>query len=177
MSASAAATPQSTPSAPLLREPGSAPELELMGVRIRFLVSGEETGGAWSLLEYTAPPGLAGPAPHHHARTTELFYVLEGRLTLEVEGEVRTLGAGGLALVPPGVPHRFGNPSAEPCRFLIQLSPGGMEGYFRELAELVRGASAWPLPDMRPVAELAARFDTFSPPAPQEPGSTSPGRP
>jgi quercetin dioxygenase-like cupin family protein len=170
-------SPPAVPAAPLLRDPSAAPVLELMGTRIRFLVSTEETGGAWSLLGYTAPAGFAGPAPHFHARTTELFYVLEGRLTLEAGGAAQVLDPGGLALVPPGVPHRFGNPSAEPCRFLIQLSPGGMEGYFTELAGLVRGAPAWPLPDMRPVAELAARFDTFSPPAPRESGSTSNDRP
>lgn len=161
--AAAGALPQSVSSAPLLRDAGSAPTLEVMGTRIRFLVSKEETAGAWSLLEYTAPAGFPGPAPHYHARTTELFYVLEGRLTLEHGGAARVLDPGSLALVPPGVPHRFSNPGAEPCRFLIQLSPGGMEGYFTELAGLVRSAPAWPLPDMRPVAELAARFDTFSP--------------
>ena len=85
-----------------VRTPGDAPSLELMGMRIRFLVSAEETAGAWSLIEYTAPPRFAGPAPHYHANTTELFYVLEGQLTVDAAGEVRVLGPGDLALVQPG---------------------------------------------------------------------------
>ena len=149
----------------LLRDADDVPVLEMMGVRIRFLVSAAETGGAWSLLEYTAPPRFAGPAPHVHARTTELFHVVAGTLTLEVDGATHELSAGGVALVPPGVVHRFSNPAAEPCRVLVQLTPGGMERYFSELAELVRTAPAWPLPDMAPVAALGERFDSFAPPA------------
>jgi hypothetical protein len=38
-----------------------------------------------------------------------------------------------------------------------------VEEYFVALGEIVRDAPEWPLPDMRPVATLAERFDTFSP--------------
>ncbi len=157
--------PPPSPVLPLLvRAPDEARTLEIAGVRIRFLVSGEETGGAWSLLEYTAPAGFAGPAPHLHRRTTEMFYVLDGVLTLESGGSARELSAGSLAVVAPGTPHRFANPAAEPCRFLVQVLPGGMEGYFVELAELIRAAPRWPPADPGPVAALAERFDTFPPP-------------
>lgn len=149
----------------LLRAADDVPVLEMMGVRIRFLVPAAETGGAWSLLEYLAPPGFAGPAPHVHARTTELFHVLDGTLTLEVDGATHDLAAGGVAMVPPGVVHRFSNRAAEPCRILVHLTPGGMERYFTELAELVRTAPSWPLADMTPVAALGERFDSFAPPA------------
>ena len=135
-----------------------------MGVRIRFLVSAEEIEGTWSLIEYTAPPHFAGPAPHYHANTTELFYVLEGQLTVDAAGEVRVLGPGDLALVQPGTSHRFSNASDEPCRFLVQASPAGLENYFPAVAQLIKDAPSWPPADMRPVVELAQRFDTFMPP-------------
>ena len=154
---------QTVPPTPLLRTREDAPALEMLGVRIRFLVSADETAGAWSLLEYTAPASFAGPAPHYHGSTTELFYVLEGNLTLEANGTSQVLTPGGLALVPPAVTHRFSNPAPEPCRFLIQLSPAGVEGYFAEMAKLIRNAPAWPLPDMRSVVALAEQYDTFAP--------------
>lgn len=147
----------------LLRHSAAAPSLELLGVRIRFLVEAEYTGGAWSLLEYTAPPRFPGPAPHFHGRTGELFYVLEGELALECGGVTEVLREGGMALVPPRTVHRFSNPADAPCRFLVHLTPAGVEEYFPELAGLVEEAPDWPLPDMRPVASLAERFDTFSP--------------
>jgi mannose-6-phosphate isomerase-like protein (cupin superfamily) len=147
----------------LLRSPDEAETMELLGVRIRFLVTADETRGAWSLLEYTAPPRFAGPAPHYHGRTAELFYVLEGELALECGDEAEVLGPGGMALVAPRTVHRFSNPADAPCRFLVHLSPAGVEEYFVALGEIVRDAPEWPLPDMRPVATLAERFDTFSP--------------
>lgn len=149
---------------PTVRTPDDAPSLEVVGVRVRFLVSGADTDGAWSLIEYTAPATFAGPAPHYHARTLELFYVVEGELTVESAGDVRVLSAGSLALVPAGVPHRFSNPGDQPCRFLVQASPAGLENYFPALAEVIRESPSWPPSDMGPVIELAKRFDTFSPP-------------
>lgn len=152
---------------PLLGDTSGAHTLTMAGVRIRFLVSSEESGGQWSFLEYTAPPGFPGPQPHLHRQTTELFYVLEGQLAVTLGERESTLAPGGFVLVPPGSVHSFSNPGTEPVRFLIQMSPGGTEGYFTALSEMVQNAPSWPLPDMRPVTALAERFDTFSPPVSQ----------
>lgn len=155
---------RANPFGPLLRAVAVAPVLEFLGVRVRCLVSAEDTDGAWSLLEYTAPAHFAGPPAHYHGRTTELFYVLDGALTLEHDAASEVLLPGGVAVVPPCAVHRFGNPAPRPCRFLIQLSPSGMEGYFGELARLVRGVPGEPLPEPHALDTLARRFDTFSPP-------------
>jgi mannose-6-phosphate isomerase-like protein (cupin superfamily) len=146
-----------------IRTPDTVRTLELLGVRIRFLVSSEDTAGAWSLMEYTAPARFAGPAPHVHARTLELFYVLDGELSLESAGQLQVLSAGSLAMVPVGTPHRFANPGEHPCRFLVHASPAGLERYFPALAGIVRESPSWPPADMRPVLELGQQFDTFSP--------------
>ena len=149
---------------PLLGSTSDARTLTMAGVRIRFLVSAEQSGGQWSFLKYTAPPRFPGPQPHLHRQTTELFYVLEGQLNVRLGDQESILTSGGFVLVPPGSVHSFSNPSTEPVRFLIQMSPGGAEGYFTALSEMIQNAPSWPLPDMRPVAALAERFDTFSPP-------------
>jgi quercetin dioxygenase-like cupin family protein len=39
--------------------------------------SGEDTGGAFTLIEVLVPPG-SGPPPHIHRREDEMFYVLAG---------------------------------------------------------------------------------------------------
>jgi mannose-6-phosphate isomerase-like protein (cupin superfamily) len=137
----------------------------MLGVRITLLVTAEDTGGAWSLLEYTAPPRFPGPRPHYHERTSELFHVLDGELTMRLgadASETRGARARRPALVPPARIHAFRNDTGPPVRFLIQFTPGGPENYFVELADLIRSEPSWPPADMRPVAELAARYDTIN---------------
>ena len=60
--------------------------------------------GAQSLAEATLMPGQ-GTQRHHHARTEELYFFLEGGGELEVDGEERRVGAGDTVLIPPGARH------------------------------------------------------------------------
>jgi uncharacterized cupin superfamily protein len=61
---------------------------------------------------------------HRHERQEEVYLVLEGALTLSVEGEERELGAGELARVAPGVRRQLMNRGDAPVA-LIAL--GGAE--------------------------------------------------
>ncbi|MCB9832837.1 MAG: cupin domain-containing protein [Planctomycetes bacterium] len=45
-------------------------------------------------------------APHRHDQSDELFYVLEGEIELEIEGERQHLGRGQMMVVPRGLAHR-----------------------------------------------------------------------
>jgi mannose-6-phosphate isomerase-like protein (cupin superfamily) len=61
---------------------------------------------------------------HRHERQEEVYLVLEGTLTLEVEGEPRELGKGALARVPPAVRRRLSNRGEE---LLLLLAIGGAQ--------------------------------------------------
>jgi mannose-6-phosphate isomerase-like protein (cupin superfamily) len=61
---------------------------------------------------------------HRHARQEEVYVVLEGTLTLEVEGEPQELARHALARVGPGVRRRLSNRGDEP---LLILAIGGAE--------------------------------------------------
>jgi mannose-6-phosphate isomerase-like protein (cupin superfamily) len=104
----------------------------------------QETEGGWTFFEYTVPPGFTGPTPHWHKTTDEAFFVLEGTLRFEVEGKTLDVETGGYARVPPGVVHRFSNPTDETTRFLGLAVPGGIETYFEELAALMASEPSWP---------------------------------
>lgn len=138
--------------------------LAMLGIAIGFKAVGADTGGQWSLLEYTAPPQFRGPHLHWHKVTTEAFYVLEGTLRLQLGEETHGIGAGAFALVPPGTLHTWSNPAPEPLKYLVWLSPAGLEGYFGELAELIASETSWPPADMSKVHELALKYDTYPPP-------------
>ena len=146
--------------------PGEGRSLAAVGVSVVLKSAAEDTGGRWTIYEYTAPPRFAGPPPHWHKETDEAFFVLEGAIRFEVDGDAVDARTGGYARVPPGMVHRFSNPFDEPARFLGVLVPGGFEQYWVELSALMADAPSWPPEDMAPVLELQAKYDTFPPPAP-----------
>jgi mannose-6-phosphate isomerase-like protein (cupin superfamily) len=61
---------------------------------------------AQSLAEASLP-GHAATRRHYHANSEEIYLVLEGEGELEVDEEVRAVGAGDAILIPPGSPHRL----------------------------------------------------------------------
>jgi mannose-6-phosphate isomerase-like protein (cupin superfamily) len=138
--------------------------MSMMNVHITFLANEEETAGQWSALEYVAPPQFKGPAPHWHKQTTEAFYIVEGELRFQIDEDVKEAKAGEFVVVPPKTVHAWSNPHAAPSKFLVFLSPSGLEKYFEELEVLMREETTWPPADMTKVIALAEKFDTFSPP-------------
>lgn len=77
-----------------------------------------------SVIEERMPSG-AREERHFHTRARQFFYVLEGELTLEVDGREHGLGAGQGMEVPPGSPHQALNATREAVRFLVISSPRG----------------------------------------------------
>ena len=128
-----------------------------MGNDLIFKAVSEHTGGAFGLVEYTAAPWFAGPPPHIHTRMIEAFYVLEGELTVQLDGHAAVAGPGAFALVSAGTPHTFSNPGAKPVRFLVLFSPGGFEKYLEELPEVVAKHGYPPPPDI--MVSLGKRYD------------------
>jgi len=117
--------------------------------------TGDETGGTFFLSESTIAPGFPGPPPHRHERLVDMFYVLEGVLTVRLGEETHQLEAGTFVCVPAGVVHTFSNPSDRPVRFLNFNTPAGWENYMRDLAE---AAKAGPLtPEV--IGRVASHYD------------------
>jgi mannose-6-phosphate isomerase-like protein (cupin superfamily) len=125
----------------------------LFDLGVRFLLDSEATGGGFALVEHTLPPRGLGAPVHQHANEDECSYVIEGRLGAQLGGEVVEAGPGELVRKPRGQEHAFWNAGDEPLRFLEIISPGGFEGYFRELAPLLAAG------DDAGVQEVAARYE------------------
>jgi mannose-6-phosphate isomerase-like protein (cupin superfamily) len=143
--------------------PGQGASLDLHGNRVTILTSGSQTAGQWSVLEFSAVPHFPGPSPHWHANTTAAFYVLEGTLTLSMDGERIQAPAGSFVQIAPGTVHKYRNATANPVRFLMFLSPAGFEHYFEALSALVASEAVWPPADEGKLERLTARFDQHPP--------------
>lgn len=146
--------------------PGEGRALWVLGDLYEFKATGESTGGAYALVETTVSPGLPGPPPHIHHREDEAFYVLEGEVELNVEGNVSTAGPGSFVNVPKGTLHTFKNAGTTPARFLGIVAPAGFEGFFEEVGEPVTDKTAPPAgpPDVEKVMALAPKYGLEIPP-------------
>ena len=129
--------------------------VHLLALGVRFMIDGETTGGAFSLVEHPLPPRALGAPLHTHRNEDEYSYVLEGRVGVQLGDDVLEAGPGELVFKPRGVPHAFWNAGDEPARLLELVSPAGFERYFRELAPLL----AAPERDEAAIADVVARYE------------------
>jgi glyoxylate utilization-related uncharacterized protein len=114
--------------------------------------TGDETDGAFSLLEAEEPAGF-GPPLHVHRDAAEAFYVLEGEYLIFLDGHEWSCPAGSFIYIPAGVPHGFRVGTA-PSRKLNLYTPAAMVGYF----DAVREASEAGQVDTQTLSEIALRF-------------------
>jgi len=85
---------------------------------------------------------------HRHKRQEEVYLVLEGMLTLGVEGEERELPLGSLARVAPSVRRQLVNRGSEP---LVLLAIGGAEPHVGRDGEAF---ATWEETEPRPPQEV-----------------------
>lgn len=161
------------PAEGLLLPAGHGRTLRAAAQEVTFKVTGEHSRVS-SSFEVVVPPGFDVGA-HVHARSEELFYVLEGELEmLAFEPRVRTdgdwrdwespsgrrpvrAGPGTVVVVPPGCPHAFANRTGKPARMFFQASPPpDHERYFEELIAVLDAGGP---PDHGAIAALRARYD------------------
>jgi mannose-6-phosphate isomerase-like protein (cupin superfamily) len=102
------------------------------GMLAEVKASAADTGGRYTLVEITAPPGLQTPL-HVHYRDDEGFYVLDGSVTLLVGDETVELGRGEHAFGPRDIPHRF-TVGPDGAHMLWVLTPGGFEDFIEEVS-------------------------------------------
>ena len=129
------------------------------GDAYRFLVTGEETGGAYFAMEAIVPPG-GGPPPHIHRNEDETLYVVEGHVEILLGDDVVTAGAGDFVNVPRGEVHRFHNAGDTTMRMILTFTPAGIEKFFEETLERALDPTQ-PPPDN--LDEVAARYVAAAP--------------
>jgi mannose-6-phosphate isomerase-like protein (cupin superfamily) len=119
-----------------------------------FKALAEQDDGDLSLMERTLPPGGRRPPPHRHTNCSEAYFVLDGLVSVVVEGEEIAVGPEGFVLVPRGTAHTFGNAGDDEARLLVIHAPA-MDAYFAGLHELWNRPEP-PTPDEE--RALMARF-------------------
>lgn len=101
----------------------TAEALDILGEPVLVKLASSDVEGAAAVFHITAPP-MSGPPLHRHSREDEWFYVLEGTITFEIDGQ-RTAGkAGDSAFAARGTLHAYQNFTAETAKLLVMTTPG-----------------------------------------------------
>jgi mannose-6-phosphate isomerase-like protein (cupin superfamily) len=116
--------------------PDEGHSVDLGGVGVHFKIRGEETGGAFAVVEHPVAPCVV-VEPHSHQHEDEFSYVLEGIIGVRIGDEEFEAGPGTYIVKPRGILHTFWNPGPHPARLIEIISPAGFEHFFEELATLL----------------------------------------
>ncbi len=143
--------------------------IRLGPLTIRFLVTGENSGGSIAAFEVLVPGAerLAAPA-HSHDHYEETIYGIRGALTWTVDGEQHDVGPGQALCIPRGAVHRFDNNGEQEATALCVITPAAIgPQYFREAAEVINAAAGGP-PDRVKMAEIMRRHGLTPAPPPSQ---------
>ena len=86
-------------------ESGGGPSYDWANDHICVKTSCDHAAGRVTMVEDRIKPGFR-LARHYHKKMTEIFYVLEGRLSIDLEGRTVELDPRQGFVVPKGVLHR-----------------------------------------------------------------------
>jgi quercetin dioxygenase-like cupin family protein len=136
---------------PVVLGPGEGVQLDVLGDLITLLVSGKQTGGAFTVLTETSPPGGGTPLHTHHYED-EALYVLAGEYEIQYGDQIVRAGAGSFVFAPRGIPHRLTNVSTGSSTVLGIVSPADFEGFWQEVSQLP------PPPDPEKIMALAKKY-------------------
>ena len=123
-------------------QPGEGRPIDLGGFSMSVKATGDQTGGAFALLEANEPPGF-GPPLHIHHDAAEAFYVLEGEYIIFLNGNEFRCPAGSFIFIPAEIPHGFrvGNVASRKLNLYL---PASMIGYFDDLSDAMKDGNVDP---------------------------------
>jgi mannose-6-phosphate isomerase-like protein (cupin superfamily) len=128
---------------PLIVAPGRGRSYRMGRMSAVFIADTAETESRYSVSEWRLEPNTKGPGTHAHPED-HVFYVIEGTVSIVIDGEWFSAVQGTYALIPGGTPHTFENRGTVQCGFISLNVPGGFE---LAMPNIVQWLTANPLGD------------------------------
>lgn len=118
--------------------------VSIVGDSYRIIIDGEQTNGAYSLVDMLIPPNC-GPPPHSHAKFQKAFHILDGEIEVITKEQKYTASKGSHVNIPfRGPVHKFVNRTDKITHRLCLITPAGIEKMFKEIGEPVATNSFLP---------------------------------
>jgi quercetin dioxygenase-like cupin family protein len=115
--------------------------LNILGTDVLVKLTNADTDGAVAIFDHAVAP-MFGPPLHRHSREDEWFYVLDGKITAEIDGQRIVLRKGSSAFAPRGTAHTYQNFDDAAAEILVLVVPGGFHHFFEELSLFSKQPSA-----------------------------------
>jgi quercetin dioxygenase-like cupin family protein len=131
----------------------SGDRLAVLGTDVTIKVTADDTNGAYEVVVVDSGPG-GDAVPHRHP-WQEFYFLLEGRVDVQIGARSHQLEPGGIVTIPPRALHAF-NVTSERARFLHVSAGRGATDMFRDFAAKVPHAPT--LDDLGAVLEVGARY-------------------
>ena len=119
---------------PLILPPGGGRQYPMGRLSRVFKADGAETESRYSISEWWLDPDTEGPGAHSHDED-DVFYVLEGTMSILVDGRWVDAERGSFVLIPGGVVHDFENRSTARAGVLNFSAPGAFEEHMPGIAQ------------------------------------------
>lgn len=131
-----------------------------LGTLMILKTTGEQTKGAFGLIEQLLPPGFTPPLHVHH-NEDEAFYLLEGEASFTCGNQTIKAKPGSYIFFPRDIPHWFRIEGAEPARLLQLNFPAGLENFFVEVGDPAPELTLPPAgpPDIEKLVSIAGKYN------------------
>lgn len=145
---------------PYARARGEGHKRWFLGPRPPVVLTGEQTSGAFGLIEQALSAGSTSPWHLHHDEDVARL-VLEGEVAFRCGDQRVRCGAGTYVWGPRGIAHGFRVEGQQPARILLLNTPAGFEHFIIELSEPAEGQRLPPPgpPDMQKLMAVAATYN------------------
>ena len=100
-----------------------------------FKADENETAGQYSISEWWIEPHSEGPGEHSHTDKDQVFYVLEGIVSVYINDKWIDAGKGAFIRISKTTIHAFANRTDNKAGFLNFDVPGGFEHDMPSMAE------------------------------------------
>lgn len=119
---------------PIVLPPGGGRAYPMGRISSVFKADRDETDSRYSISEWWLEPNTKGPGAHLHDED-DVFYVLEGTMSILLGDRWVDAPKGSFVLVPGGLTHDFENRTSERAGILNVSAPGDFEGEMPGIAE------------------------------------------
>ena len=119
---------------PVVLGPGEGRAYPMGRISATFKADGAETESRYSISEWWLEPHTQGPGAHSHPED-DIFYVIEGTMSVLMGEKWTHATKGSFVLVPGGIKHDFENRGSTRAGVLNVSIPGEFEPHMADIAQ------------------------------------------